>query len=273
LERLVAPVVEAVRGVHPDSLPVTAVPGLVHNLLRENSLGRAVARMRLEVDDDAVIDGATGLLDGGMSSLVDLLVAELTRFGVPIECGVRVAEAHPDHVVLVAAEGDEPEVRHGVVVVAAPALVTAGETARAEPTRESVVTLVLDGSLLAGSPRGAGVVVARGSDVVARTLTHLSARWTHLHEAANGRAIVRLTYEQPASLEQARLDAQVLLGVSIPSTAILDHSIVEWMRAGAVTVDGSIPVVGEHVAGRELGRVIAQARAVAASIGTTPSPA
>jgi oxygen-dependent protoporphyrinogen oxidase len=267
LERLVAPVVEAERGVHPDELPLTSVAGLSHHLLRENSLGRAVARMRLEVADDAVIDTATGLLDGGMSTLVDVLRAELDRFGVAIEYGVRVAEAHPDHVVLTAPDGDEPEVRHGLVVVAAPELVTAAETSRAQPTHESVVTLVIDGAVLTGSPRDAGVVVARGADVAARTLTHLSARWTHLRAAAGSRAIVRLTYGQSASLEQARSDAEALLGISIPSTAILDHAIAEWMRAGVVTVDGSIPVVGEHVAGRELGRVIAHARAVAESIG------
>ena len=273
LERLVAPVVEAERGVHPDELPLSAVAGLSHHVLRENSLGRAVARMRLEVADDAVVDGPTGHLDGGMSTLVDLLLAELDRFGVTIEYGVRVAEAYPDHVVLAATAGaadgeaEEPEVRHGVVVVAAPELVTAGETTRAEASYESVVTLVIDGAIVAGSPRDAGVFVARGGEVAARTLTHLSARWTHLRAAAEGRAIVRLSYEQPATVEQARRDAEVLLGISIPSTAVLDHSIDEWMRAGSVSVDGSIPVVGEHVAGRELGRVIAHARSVAEVLG------
>jgi protoporphyrinogen/coproporphyrinogen III oxidase len=269
LERLVAPVVEAVRGVHPDALPVTAIPGLVHNLLRENSLGRAVARMRLEVDDDAVVDDATGLLEGGMSTLVDALLADLTRFGVPIEFGVRVAEAHSDHVVIAATDDSpEPELRHGVVVVAAPELETPAETSRAASAVECVVTLVLDAGVLVGAPRDAGVLVAGGTGVAARTLTHLTARWTHVREAANGREIVRLHYGQPASVEQACRDAAVLLGVGIPSSAVLDASVATWMRAGAVMTDGSIAVVGEHVAGRELGRVIAHARAVAESIGT-----
>ncbi len=274
LERLVAPVVEAVRGTHPDALPVTAVPGLVHNLLRENSLGRAVARMRLEVDDDAVVDDATGLLEGGMSTLVDALLADLTRFGVPIDYGVRVAEAHADHVVIAAADDTaEPEVRHSVVVVAAPALVTSAETSRAASALECVVTLALDAGVLVGAPRDAGVLVARGSDVAARSLTHLTAQWNHVREAADGREIVRLRYEQPATVEQARLDAGVLLGVDIPSSAVLDASVATWMRAGAVTTDGSIAVVGEHVAGPELGRVIAHARAVAESIGATGAEA
>jgi len=270
LERLVAPVVEAERGVHADELPLSAVAGLSHNLLRENSLGRAVARMRLDVADDAVVDGPTALLDGGMSTLVDALLADLDRFGVKIEYGVRVTEAHPEHVVLAAPQGDEspqPEVCQGLVVVAAPELVTTAETMRAEPSREIVVTLVISGAALAGIPRDAGVLVARGGDVAARTLTHLSARWSHLRAAAQGRAIVRLSYEQTVTVEQARLDAEVLLGISIPTTAILDHATAEWMRTGSVTVDGSMPVVGEHVAGRELGRVIAHARAVAESIG------
>lgn len=272
LERLVAPVVEAVRGEHPDAVPLTAVPGLAHHLLRENSLGRAVARMRLEVDDDGVIDQAVGALDGGMHTLVEALLADLDRFGVPIEYGVRVAEAHADHVIIAAPDdAAEPEVRRGVVVVAAPELVTAGETARSASRAEWVVTLVIDGGVITGTPRGAGVLVARGGAVAARTLTHMSARWSSLREAAGGRAVVRLTYDETPELEQARVDAEVLLGVSIPSTAILDHAIVPWMRAGAVTVDTSLPVVGEHVAGPELGRVIAQARSVAESIGARPT--
>ncbi|MFM2353933.1 MAG: hypothetical protein RLZZ608_1339 [Actinomycetota bacterium] len=272
LERLVAPVVEAVRGEHPDAVPLTAVPGLAHHLLRENSLGRAVARMRLEGDDDGVIDQSVGALDGGMHTLVEALLADLDRFGVPIEYGVRVAEALVDHVVIAAPDDSaEPEVRHGLVVVAAPELVTRAETGRADSRAEWVATLVIDGDALTGSPRDAGVLVARGGAVTARTLTHLSARWNSLRAAADGRSIVRLTYDEAPELEQARGDAEVLLGVSIPRTAVLDHAIVSWMRAGAVTVDGSIAVVGEHVAGRELGRVIAQARSVAESIGARPT--
>ncbi|MDO9591246.1 MAG: FAD-dependent oxidoreductase, partial [Microcella sp.] len=120
LERLVAPVVEGIHSTHPDDLPVSAVPGLVHNLLRENSLGRAVARMRI----DAPAGSLVASLEGGMSTLVDELLAELDRFGVPIEYGVRVAAVHADRVEITAADDGaaEPEVRHGRVIVAAPGL-------------------------------------------------------------------------------------------------------------------------------------------------------
>jgi oxygen-dependent protoporphyrinogen oxidase len=266
LEKLVAPVVEGIHSTHPDDLPVSAVPGLVHNLLRENSLGRAVARMRI----DAPAGSLVASLDGGMATLVDALLAELDRFGVPVEYGVRVAEAHPDHVVL-ASEDDErePEVRRGNVVVAAPGLVDPADGSSAVQTATHLALLVLaPDAALATAPRGTGVLVARGTSVVARALTHVTAKWATLQTAAEGREIVRLSYERPPSLEQARRDAEALLGVSIPSDRVLAGEIVTWLRAGRIAVtDDGIPVVGEQVAGTGLAAVIAQARATAERLG------
>ena len=271
LEKLVAPVVEGIHSTHPDDLPVSAVPGLVHHLLRENSLARAVARMRI----DAPAGSLVASLEGGMSTLVDALLAELDRFGVPVEYGVRVAEVHPDHVVL-ASENDaelagaEPEVRHGHVVVAAPGLIDPADGSSAVQTATHLALLVLaPDAALAVAPRGTGVLVARGTDVVARALTHVTAKWATVQAAADGREVVRLSYERTPTLEQARRDAEALLGASIPSDRVIAGEIVTWLRAGRIVVDDDAPVVGEQVAGTGLAAVITHARATAERLGAT----
>ena len=270
LERLVAPVVEGIHSTHPDQLPVSAVPGLVHNLLRENSLGRAVARMRI----DAPAGSLVASLDGGMSTLVDALLAELDRFGVPVEFGARVVDVHADHVVLEGDGGDEPAalVLRGPVVVAAPGLIAPADGESARSTETHLVTLVLaPDEGLAAAPRGTGVLVARGGEVVARALTHVTAKWSSVRAAAAGREVVRLSYEQQPSPEQARRDAEVLLGVSIPRDRVLAAHTVTWSRARRIVVDDAIAVVGEQVAGTGLAAVIAQARAVAEQLGAPES--
>lgn len=270
LEKLVAPVVEGIHSRHPDDLPLESAPGLRHHLLRENSLGRAVSRLRL----DAPAGSLVATLEGGMGSLVAALVSELDRYGVPIEYGVRVAHASRDHVALASQQPDndvaEPELRHGRVIVAAPGVVAPVTT-----TETTVVTLVLDAnavSALAAAPRGSGVLVARGTAVQARALTHVSAKWSSVRESAPGREVVRLSYEHVPAIEQARRDASVLLGVSIPREAIVDSRVVTWHRAMKSPAEhiasAGLPVVGEQASGTGLAAVIDHARRVVAEIGS-----
>lgn len=248
LEKLVAPVVEGIHSRHPDDLPIAAVPGLVHHLLRENSLGRAVARLRIDAPAGSLVAG----LEGGMSGLVDALLAELDRFGVPVHYGTRVAEVHDDRVVLATDDpdhdGDELE---GRVVVAAPGLVGAGTR-----TATHLVTLVVDSDSLADAPRGTGVLVARGSSVRARALTHLTAKWPWVRAAAGGREVLRLSYEHDATVDQAREDAGRLLGIELPAASIVGSTVTTWHRAGRIEASGSIPIVGEQVAGTGLAAII-----------------
>lgn len=291
LEQLVAPVVEGIHSKHPDELPVSVAPGLVHHLLRENSLARAVARLRTDAPAGSLVAG----LDGGMGMLVDTLLAELDRYGVPIEYGVRVAEVHPDRVVLavdpdaVAAsasgsvpdDGDpdlepEGEVREGLVVVAAPGLVTPADGRAATRTATHLMTLVIEAGTdaaraLGENPRGTGVLVARGTDVTARALTHVSAKWAWVREAAAGREVVRLSYESAPTAETARRDAELLLGVSIPETAVVAAEATTWLRAGRFEADDGIPVTGEQVSGTGLASVIDHAHRLAEIIGP-PAP-
>lgn len=267
LERLVAPVVEGIHSTHPDRLPVSAVPGLVHNLLRENSLSRAVTRMRI----DAPAGSLVASLDGGMASLVDRLVEDLDRFGVTIEFGTRVVEAHADRVVV--DRGDvQPEEIAGRVVIAAPGLAVDSHGAPGKMTETHLVTLVLSAtgphaSALADAPRGTGVLVARGGTVRARALTHVTAKWPHLRAAFEGREVVRLSYEHPVDADQAREDAATLLGTTITSDAVEHVESVTWLRAQRLMSTSDLPVVGEQVAGTGLAAVIQHAVDTARSLG------
>lgn len=294
LEQLVAPVVEGIHSKHPDDLPVSIAPGLVHHLLRENSLARAVARMRTDAPAGSLVGG----LEGGMGALVEALLAELDRYGVPIEYGVHVAEVHPDRVVLAvdpdAARGgivgidtdlepraletgddaDEPEggVREGLVVVAAPGLVDPAGGGTATRTATHLVTLVIEAGTdaareLTEHPRGTGVLVARGTDVTARALTHVSAKWGWVREAAAGREVVRLSYERAPTADRARRDAELLLGVRIPESTVVATEATTWLRAGRTEAQPGIPVTGEQVAGTGLASVIDHARRLAERIG------
>lgn len=248
LEKLVAPVVEGIHSRHPDELPLDAVPGLVHHLLRENSLGRAVARLRIDAPAGSLVAG----LEGGMTVLVEALLAELDRFGVPVHYGTRVAEVHADRVVLATDDPDhDGEELEGRVVVAAPGLVGAGTR-----TATHLVTLVVENAALAEAPRGTGVLVARGSSVRARALTHLTAKWEWVRTAAHGREVLRLSYEHDATVDQAREDAGRLLGIELPAASIVGSTVTTWHRAGRIEASGSIPIVGEQVAGTGLAAII-----------------
>lgn len=276
LESLVAPVVEGIHSKHPDDLPVSAAPGLVHALLQENSLARAVTRLRVDAPAGSLVAG----LEGGMATLVDALLAELDRYGVPVEYGVRVAEVHPDHVVLASdpdadpaslqyGEDGEPipELRHGEVVVAAPGLVDPADGRLAVTTATHLVTLVVDAPDLAESPRGTGVLVARGTEVRARALTHLSAKWAWVRAAAQGREVLRLSYESAPDVDAALADASALLGVRLTRAQLVDSAVTTWQRAGRIAAPESIPLVGEQISGTGLAAVIDHAHRTAEELG------
>lgn len=146
LHAVVAPIVVGLRGVHPDDLPLSAVSGLAHHLLRENSLARAVARVRLEGAVAGQLDQPVATLQGGTSALLDRLLAELERFGVPIEHGVTVASVASDHVVLAGgpAETAEPAERAEPGETAGP--VEPGEPVEPDPA------LVRSGRVLVAAP-------------------------------------------------------------------------------------------------------------------------
>lgn len=296
LHAVVAPIVVGLRGVHPDDLPLSAVSGLAHHLLRENSLARAVARVRLEGSVAGQLDQPQATLHGGTAALIDRLLTELDRFGVPIELGTPVATVARDHVVLAGGPGEpaepgaEPDpalVRHGRVLVAAPGLIPPSEDGASDgpsPTTTvrysgTVAVLVIDAgarvtdALSGALPAGGVLVDPRGPSPV-RALDLPTARWGPLRDAAGGRAVVRVHYrdaaaEHPIDPEQARHDAAELLGVSIPPAAVRAAAVRTWRTAGRIdSAASAVPVVGEQAVGADLARIVAHARATARTFGS-----
>nr|WP_307858251.1 FAD-dependent oxidoreductase [Cellulomonas fulva] len=128
-----------------------------------------------------------------------------------------------------------------------------------------LVTLVLDAPALDAAPRGTGVLVAReATDVVAKALTHATAKWPWLAERTGpGRHVVRLSYgrgdDAPAgdaapaddaalagdgaSGDAASDDAAAAPGPRAPSD---DDALVRRALADASTLLG-VPLAEEQV--------------------------
>lgn len=238
LDGLVAPVVHGVHSVHPDDIAADrAAPGL-RTATARRGLAEAVRGMRAAAPAGAAAAG----IRGGVHRLADALAADLTRFGVDVRLGERV---------------DDPSSLPGRVMVAAPSLLS--ESGR----RIVLATLVLDAPELDAAPRGSGLLVTKGAPgVTARALTHGTAKWSWLREAAAGRHVVRLSYEtEPADvLAVARRDAATLLGVELPSSAVVDAARVEWTRAAPAS-DAPEWALGEAVVGSGVAGIVKHADA------------
>jgi len=254
LEGLVAPITRGVHSAHPDELELDRVaPGLRVAMRREGSLSRGVRELRTAGPAGSAVAG----IRGGMARLVDELVADLERLGVEIRLGTPALSVAPGAVRV------DDEVLSGLAVVAAPGLV-GGSASGALVT---LATLVLDAPELAGAPRGSGVLVAAGAaGVRARALTHATAKWHWLAERAEGREVVRLSYdESPDDLREAAVaDASTLLGIHLAAGQVIDFARVVWRRpaprrASEGHADSSMIEVGEAVAGSGLANVIAHA--------------
>ncbi|MBD8024839.1 protoporphyrinogen/coproporphyrinogen oxidase [Microbacterium gallinarum] len=243
LERLVAPVVHGVHSVHPDELPVArAHPGLPDALVSAGSLGAAVGRLRADAPPGAAVAG----IRGGVNRIVPALAADLERHGGVVRLGTRV---------------DDPASLDGTVVTAAPGLVSPAGVGR----RIDLVTLAVEQRELDAAPRGSGLLVAAGAPVAARALTHATAKWDWLREAAGDRHVLRLSYDVTPSdpFETARQDAETLLGVELP--VVVDAAVVTWTRPAPAEASDLL-VVGETVAGSGLAGIIAHADRTAAEL-------
>lgn len=251
VDELVAPIAGGVHSEHPDQLDVDRVaPGLRAALRRTGSLARAVQSLRTERAGAAVAG-----IRGGVHRITDELVADLDRFGVDVRLGTRV-ESVSDGGVLVAGETVE-----GHVIVAAPGLL--GDAA--DPGRRVVLaTLVLDDPRLDAAPRGSGVLVAKSAPGIrARALTHATAKWEWLAERAEGKHVVRLSYDDHVDVGTAVADASALLGLQLRTEDVVDFATVEWLRPRKreYSVEG-ISVVGEVAAGTGIANITAHAEAL-----------
>ena len=172
----------------------------------------------------------------------------------------------------------------------------------------ALVTLIVDQPELDASPRGTGVLVARGvAGVQAKALTHSTAKWKWLREQAGpGSHILRVSYgragDSPADsgastgdedlFRQALTDASALLGVRLEAADVLAWDVVRWAGAlphaavghrdrvarlrAAVGPLEALEVTGGWLAGTGLVSVIddatARARALAAELSLPEVP-
>lgn len=308
LDRLVTPISAGVYSADPMDLDLDVVaPGLNEAMTRSGSLSGGV----LELVENRRAGGAVLGLRGGMHRLVDALRAELDRFGVQVVLEsevVDLAKQHPGPGWRVRALGHERDlvVEASYAILAAPAhtsrrllgeAVEGWADASDWPAAASVelVTLVLDAPALDAAPRGTGVLVAADTPgVAAKALTHSSAKWAWLAEAAGGRHVVRLSYGRAGSQNPldgraddevaalALADASALLGVPLDASMLRASGRSAWRDAlsqatigqrdrvraleDALAGEPGIEATGSWVAGTGLASVVPHAREVAGRI-------
>lgn len=266
-------------------------------------------------------------LSGGMSGLVDALADDLTRLGAEVRTGVRVrgirktakgwgvetevapavtpaAADRSDALVaeLHAAEAVEvepviEEIEADAVIVATPetaarallsAAVPALKNAEAASSPEiEIVTLLLDAPALDAAPRGTGVLTVPGSHT-AKALTHSTAKWAWVREAAGRRHLVRVSFgaqgepaataalSDEAAADLARTEAATMLGVALAPEAVIATHRGRFVQSQPASIIGSgerraaaraavqavpgIAAVGAWLAGTGLAQVIPDAR-------------
>ncbi|MGN7189292.1 protoporphyrinogen/coproporphyrinogen oxidase [Microbacterium enclense] len=318
LDRLVAPVTSGVYSARPDDIDVDlAAPGLNAALTRTGSLTGAVAELRhrrtgarpadAPASDVPVASGSAKApapggavegLAGGMSRLVDALVADLRENGADLRTGVAAESlTRTEGMWSVTTSTDDEPLAARAVIVALPEGPARTLLAPVVPGLEpgepiapvvEVVTLVVNAPVLDRAPRGTGVLTVPGSHT-AKALTHSSAKWDWVRDATEpGIHVVRVSFgaqgEEPATAAldddaAARLalaEAAALLGVELPASALvashrsryvqsqpaatIGRAAVAAAARGAVRAVPGLGATGAWIAGTGLAQVIPDAR-------------
>jgi len=270
-DRLVAPVTTGVYSASPEDVDVDiAAPGLNAALTSTGSLSGAVQALREEGAARAAKAPGSAVegLDGGMSVLVDALVADLEGLGgevrtsapvtrvtcegavwtITAEVDVDADESEPlsiaaDAVIVATSES----VARELLVDAAPRL---ARTSAADAPEIEIVTLLLEAPALDAAPRGTGVLTVPGSHV-AKALTHSSAKWSWVRRAAGSRHVVRVSFGaqgEPAATaaldddDAARLalhEASALLGVPLAAGDLVASHRARFTQSQPASIIGS----------------------------------
>lgn len=281
LARLVAPVISGVYSANPDDVPIRQVsPKLLDALRERGSLAAAVAALR--GPNAARPGGQVQGIVGGMHRLSVALAHELQLAGGVLRLASPATSiGHSGNWKIRCMQG-ETEAR---------ALLIATEGSRAvellrqlQPGRPAIgvqvakvelVTLVFPEGAIEGTPRGSGALVTSDAhEVSAKALTHATAKWSWLREAADGREIVRLSYGRvgyspvtahmgdPECYGLARRDAQHILGQELPAPLDTARARLEQSRSRVQPDVSGLPnvaVVGSWASGTGLASVIPHA--------------
>lgn len=245
VDGLVAPITRGVHSREPQQLPVAvAHPRLLELLGSTGSLAAAVREIRASSPAGSQVAG----IRGGMHRLASTLVDAAKSAGVEIRTDAPVTAFDTDGVTV-------HGVRHvGRTVLAAPPTGADGRSV-------TLVTLIVDAPTLDAAPRGTGLLVAaEAPGVQARALTHMTAKWAWVREAAPDRHVLRLSYDGHQPVADARADAELLLGTRF--AAVDAAATVHLVRPSRVD-DASLPRVGETASGTGLASVIAHAQRTA----------
>lgn len=300
LRRLVEPVVGGVHSVNPDAVEIRSIaPSLPGLLLSHGSLAAAALAMRGNV---APAGSAVAGLRGGMHTLTSALAGNIEESGGRLVADTRarsIERIAQGWVVSCESPLGVSDVVAATIVVAVSAPAAAGLLKAHLPTADwptvtigtavRLATIVVDQPALNSAPRGSGVLVSSYADgVAAKALTHATAKWGWLAEAAGAdRHVLRLSYGRgaqsaaslPVGVELRKLalaDAAELLGVDMEVRRLVDFAAVTWtdvqppavpgrtaaiaeISAGLAQLPG-VTVVGAWVSGTGLAAVIEQAR-------------
>ncbi|MBG6059188.1 oxygen-dependent protoporphyrinogen oxidase [Cryobacterium sp. MP_M5] len=165
-----------------------------------------------------------------------------------------------------------------------------------QTTAVELATIVLDAPQLDAHPRGTGALVAAGTPgVTAKALTHATAKWDWLAEAAGpGRHVIRLSYgragaagptvdlSDPELLALALRDASAIFGVDLDAGLVRGFARTVWGDAlspatigapgrvrqvrAAVEATPGLELSGAWLAGTGLASVIPDALAAAGRV-------
>ncbi|MFZ6992677.1 protoporphyrinogen/coproporphyrinogen oxidase [Curtobacterium sp. RRHDQ66] len=274
LDDLVVPIVAGVHSTHPDDLdPDRVAPGLRAALQREGSLARAVLSLRERATAGSAVQG----IRGGIVRIVDELVRDMETYRVDVRLHTRATAIERAAVELLHADGTAERLVADHVLAAVP---DPHRAAAPERTGIELVTLVVDQPALDAAPRGTGMLVhPDATGVRAKAITHATAKWPWLADAADGRHVLRLSYRttaggaddvatslpvDPADATgvRATTDATALLGVPVDAGNVVGAARVRWHgpdTSPSGLADGVV-AIGEVSRGRGLAGIVGETR-------------
>ncbi|WP_255252612.1 protoporphyrinogen/coproporphyrinogen oxidase [Curtobacterium sp. 'Ferrero'] len=238
LDDLVVPIAGGVHSTHPDELdPDRVAPGLRAALLRDGSLARAVLSLRGRAAAGSAVQG----IRGGIVRIVDELVADTETYRVDVRLHTRATAIEPHAVEVVGPDGTTERLPAQHVLASTP------DPQRPEPARRTgieLVTLVVDEPALDAAPRGTGMLVHPEADgVAAKALTHATAKWPWLAEAADGAHVLRLSYATRAERPGPERPGPARPGAERPGPARPEDGAADVTEPGtSLPVDPHDPV-------------------------------